>query len=130
MRLLLDTHVAIWAVLLNPLLTRRGRELIEDASNEVFVSAVSLWEIAIKHRVARRATSMPISCEQAVRAFRQAGFESLGVTASHAAAVEQLPMLHGDPFDHLLLAQAQSEPMRLVTHDVRLASYDSSIIRI
>lgn len=129
MRLLLDTHVAIWAVIGDPRLAR-GEALLNDADNEVFVSAVSLWEIAVKRRVARKATSMPISCGEAMVAFREASFDLLSVTPAHVAAVETLPMLHADPFDHLLAAQALSEPMRLVTHDARLAAYDSSIIRV
>lgn len=130
MKLLLDTHVAIWAVIGDSRLGSRVEDLLQDDANELFVSAVSLWEIAIKHRVTRKTASMPISCDEAIAAFQQAGFDLIAVAPSHAAAVEKLPMLHRDPFDHLLLAQALSEPMRLVTHDARLASYDSSIIRV
>ncbi len=128
MRLLLDTHVAIWAVLGDPRLTPEATRLLEDDANEVFVSAVTFWEIAIKRRMARRATLMPVSCDQALEAFRAARFEFLAITPDHAAAVEKLPMHHRDPFDHLLLAQALTEPMRLVTHDAWLASYDDTVI--
>jgi len=128
MRLLLDTHVAIWAVLGDPRLTPEAARLLEDDANEVFVSAVTFWEIAIKRRMARRATLMPVSCDQALEAFRAARFEFLAITPDHAAAVEKLPMHHRDPFDHLLLAQALTEPMRLVTHDAWLASYDDTVI--
>lgn len=130
MRLLLDTHVAIWSIIGDPRLAQSAKELLQDDANEVFVSAVSLWEIAVKRRVARKPTSMPISCSEAMAAFQRAGFDLLPVSPAHAAAVEDLPMLHGDPFDHLLAAQALSEPMRLVTHDARLAGYDASIIRV
>lgn len=130
MRLLLDTHVAIWAVIGDPRLGGQAKDLLQDDTNDVFVSAVSLWEIAVKRRIARKATWMPVSCGEAIAAFREARFDLLSVTPAHAAAVETLPMLHGDPFDHLLAAQALSEPMRLVTHDARLAGYDSSIIHV
>ena len=130
MRLLLDTHVAIWAVLGDPRLTPQAIRLLTDDANEVFVSAVTFWEIAIKRRMARRATLMPVSCDQALEAFRAARFEFLPITADHAAAVERLPMHHRDPFDHLLLAQALTEPMRLVTQDAWLASYDDTVICI
>ena len=130
MRLLLDTHVAIWAVIDDLRLTRHAKNLLQDDANEVFVSAVSIWEIAVKRRTARKSTSMPVSCGDALEAFRRAKFELLPVTLTHAAAVEALPMLHGDPFDHLLAAQAVSEPMRLMTHDARLAGYDRSIIKV
>jgi PIN domain nuclease of toxin-antitoxin system len=128
--LLLDTHVAIWAVIGDPRLEQRAKDLLQDDANEVFVSVVCVWEIAIKRRVARRTGSMPLSCEDAIAAFERARFDMLPVSAAHAAAVEALPMLHRDPFDHLLLAQALNEPMRLVTHDARLAAYDASIIRV
>ncbi len=130
MRLLLDTHVAIWAVLGDPRLTPQAIRLLTDDANEVFVSAITFWEIAIKRRMARRATLMPVSCDQALEAFRAARFEFLPITADHAAAVERLPMHHRDPFDHLLLAQALTEPMRLVTQDAWLASYDDTVICI
>ncbi len=130
MKLILDTHVAIWAVIGDPRLGTQAKDLLQDDANDVFVSAVSLWEIAIKRRVTRRAESMPISCDEAIVEFQGAGFDLLPVGPAHAAAVERLPKFHRDPFDHLLLAQALSESMRLVTHDARLASYDSSVIRV
>ncbi|HEY5409546.1 MAG TPA: type II toxin-antitoxin system VapC family toxin [Caulobacteraceae bacterium] len=130
MRLLLDTHVAIWAVIGHSRLGSQAKDLLQDDDNELFVSAVSLWEIAIKRRVTRKTASMPISCDEAIAAFQEAGFDLMAVTPAHAAAVEKLPMLHRDPFDHLLLGQALSERMRLVTHDAHLAAYDGSIIRV
>ncbi len=130
MRLLIDTHLAIWVVTGDERLSARACELIEDVDNSVFVSAASIWEIAIKHRLARNPEDMPISGPDAIRWLDAAGFQILAVSAAHAAAIEELESLRGDPFDLLLLAQARSEPMRLVTHDARLAAYDSSIIRV
>lgn len=130
MRLLLDTHVAIWAVLGDARLAPQTSRLLLDDANAVFVSPVTLWEIAVKRRMMRKTSSMPLSCDQALEAFREARFEFLPVTPEHAAAVERLPMHHCDPFDHLLLAQALTEPMRLVTHDAWLASYDDTVIRV
>ncbi len=127
MRLLLDTHVAIWA------LTDRARipqvivDVLDDTANPVFVSAVSIWEIAIKHRL-RRTDSPPFSGRDAIGHFENAGFTHLSVTATHAAFVEQLPAIHNDPFDRLLLAQAMVEHLQLVTFDRQLGDYDAAII--
>jgi PIN domain nuclease of toxin-antitoxin system len=73
---------------------------------------------------------MPISGDQALRFFRQAGFEVLDISPAHAAAVETLASLHGDPFDGLLVAQAMTVPLRLVTHDPKIAAYSDSIILV
>ncbi len=127
MRLLLDTHVAIWVLVSPHLLNDRIRGLIAAAEDGVHVSAVSVWEIAIKHALKKR-DAPPFSGTEAVGYFRQGGFKLLGVTPEHAAAVETLPLLHGDPFDRLLIAQALTEPLRLVTHDTKLAAYSDTII--
>ena len=127
MRLLLDTHVAIWA-LTEP--RRIGREvipLLTDPGNSLHVSAISVLEISIKHRLGKRGAP-PFSGREAIRHFADAGFSVLNVSAEHAAAVEELPMLHGNPFDRLLAAQARSEPMHLVTSDRALAAYSETTI--
>jgi PIN domain nuclease of toxin-antitoxin system len=129
LRLLLDTHVAIWAVAAPERLPESVRDLLTASDNLPFVSAASLWEIAVKHALNRGvAGDMPLSALAARAAFEDAGFYWLSVTVAHAAAVEKLPRLHGDPFDRLLLAQATEEPMRLVTHDRALAAYGESVI--
>ncbi len=127
MKLLLDTHVALWAVSAVELLTQSGRDMIADGSNQIFVSAVNIWEIAVKRPLARRA-SPAMSSEQAIGAFAVAGYTMLDVTAVHAAAVETLPLIHGDPFDRLLVAQALTEPLRLLTHDKVLTRYSDTIV--
>jgi PIN domain nuclease of toxin-antitoxin system len=131
LRLLLDTHIALWAVVDDPRLSVRARDLIADPDGEVFVSAASLWEIAIKHALARGAPSdMPISGQEALGYFRRAGYELLDISPAHVVAVETLPMLHADPFDRILVAQAMSVPLRLLTHDPTVARYSDSIIHI
>ena len=124
MRLLLDTHVALWAVTDHPKLSNKARELIEDLDNEVIVSAASVWEIAIKHALGRG--DMPVSAEAAVRAFVESGYTLLDVTAQHAAHVDRLPPLHQDPFDRILAAQALVEPLKLLTRDATLVRYSPS----
>jgi PIN domain nuclease of toxin-antitoxin system len=129
LNLLLDTHVALWAIVDAPRLPERIRGLISDPDNAITVSTVSLWEIAIKHGLARRGVgAMPVSAGDALGHFRRAGYAMLAVTPDHAAFVETLPPLHADPFDRLLIAQAFAEPLRLVTHDRAVAVYGESII--
>lgn len=94
----------------------------------VWISAATLWEIAIKHGLGRG--DMPISGDEAIRHFRAAGYDVLPVEPEHAAAIETLPPHHQDPFDRLLAAQAQVEPMRLLTHDPMLARYGDFVTRV
>lgn len=128
MNLLLDTHIALWAIADSPRLPQRARELILDAGNSVSVSAASVWEIAIKHALGRG--DMPISGEQALEWFRASGYTLLPIEAQHAAAVGQLPEHHADPFDRLLVAQALTEPLRLLTHDRALEAYGEPVLRV
>jgi PIN domain nuclease of toxin-antitoxin system len=131
MRLLLDTDIALWAVADDERLPPRARGLISDQANDVFVSAASVWEIAIKHALARGGPNdMPVSGAEALRYFLDAGYELVGISPADAAAVETLPMLHADPFDRLLIAQALSVPFRLLTHDPRVARCNPSIILV
>lgn len=128
MNLLLDTHVALWAITDNPNLSAPARDLILAPRSAVWVSAVSVWEITIKHRLDRG--DMPVSGQNALRYFRQAGYRFLAIEPDHAAAVETLPDHHQDPFDRLLVAQALIEPMRLLTHDATVARYSDTIIHV
>ncbi len=93
------------------------------------VSAISLWEIAIKRPLTRKGHGkMPVSAADALRYFRETGFSLLAVSADHAIAVEHLPRLHDDPFDRLLVAQALTEPLRLITGDAKVAAYSDTVI--
>lgn len=128
MRLLLDTHVALWAIADAPNLGDTARQLIADPANQVYVSAASIWEIAIKHGLGRG--DMPISGEQALAWFRQAGYLLLPVAPEHAAQVGTLPPIHGDPFDRLLVAQALAEPLRLLSRDAMVQRYGEMVLAI
>jgi PIN domain nuclease of toxin-antitoxin system len=131
MRLLLDTHVALWAIAQPASLSAGARALLTDRGNLVSVSVVSIWEIAVKHALGgRRVGRMPVSAGRALELFEAAGFELLAISAQHAVAVEALPPLHADPFDRMLVAQALAEPMRLITADAQVAAYDTSIISV
>lgn len=129
MRLLLDTHVALWAIADSPRLSPQARALIGETANDVVVSAATIWEIAIKRALRRTGpNAMPVSAAQALAFFDAAGYAMLPITPEHARTVEDLPPLHADPFDRMLVAQALSEPFRLVTHDQRLAAYGDTVI--
>ena len=128
MRLLLDTHIALWAIADSPRLPAEARRLIMVPENEVVVSAASVWEIAIKHGLAKK--NMPVSGSEAKSWFAQAGYTLLPVTAEHAALVEELPAHHADPFDRMLVAQALAEPLRLVTSDPMVARFSDTTILV
>jgi len=128
LNLLLDTHVALWAITDSPKLPKKARELIESPKSSVWISAASVWEIAIKHALGRG--DMPVSSQDAVRYFRESGYRFLPVEAEHAMAVEDLPAHHNDSFDRILVAQAIVEPMRLMTHDPVVARYSDTIIEV
>ena len=127
MRILLDTHIALWAVVGSRRLAARAREAIL-AADEVFVSTASLWEIAIKHGLGRGDMSM--SSAQALAAFTDAGYGVLNIRPEHALAVERLAPIHSDPFDRMLIAQALAEPLTLITRDALVASYSPAIVRV
>lgn len=127
MRVLLDTHIALWAVVGSKRLAPRAKELIL-AADDVFVSAASLWEIAIKHGLGRG--DMPVSSAQALQAFTDAGYALLDIRPEHAIAVERLAPIHGDPFDRMLVAQALVEPVTLITRDALVASYSAAIVKV
>jgi len=126
--LLLDTHVALWAITDNSNLSDIARALIQAPRNTLWVSTVSLWEISIKHSLGRG--DMPVSGTDALHYFGQAGYRLLSIEPEHAVGVEGLPRHHQDPFDRLLVAQALAEPMRLLTHDRTVASYSDTIILV
>ncbi|MGQ0529370.1 MAG: type II toxin-antitoxin system VapC family toxin [Panacagrimonas sp.] len=128
MNLLLDTHVALWAITDSPKLTKKARELIESPRSSVWISAATVWEITIKHGLGRG--DMPVSGQAALRYFQASGYQLLPIEAEHAAAVEDLPKHHADPFDRILVAQALVEPMRLITHDPIVARYSDTVIEI
>ena len=128
MRLLLDTHIALWALTDDPRLSPRARALINDPANQVIVSAATVWEIAIKHALGR--DDMPISGDEALDWFRRAGYDLLPISPAHAAAIEHLPEHHRDPFDRLLVAQAIAEPLRLLSRDPLVIRYGDAVIAV
>ena len=127
MKFLLDTHVLLWWVVGDPRV-EPVRKTVENPANEVYYSAASIWEIAIKHSIGR----LRITPGEARREFENAGFAELEITAGHAAAVGDLSYRedHKDPFDRMLIAQAKAEGMLLVTHDVKLIDYGETCVML
>lgn len=128
MNLLLDTHVALWAITDDPRLPSDARDRIQSPKTTVWISAATLWEIAIKFSLGWG--DMPISSHDALRYFQDSGYRFLPIDAEHTIATETLIPHHQDPFDRILVAQALTEPMRLMTHDKTVARYSDTIILI
>lgn len=123
MRLILDTHVFLWWREDSPKLERTVREAVASADIAVF-SAVSAWEIAIKVGLGKLRVTAPLEV-----VFDPPGFSKLPLSASHALALASLPLHHRDPFDRMLIAQAQVEGLTVVTHDARFEPYNVQIVR-
>ena len=121
MNLLLDTHVLIWWLEGSGRLGRRTRQAICTAGSSSFISVVSAWEINIKTAVNR--LTMNANPEEAVPGLFADGFEPLPIHFRHAFAVRSLPLHHSDPFDRMLIAQAQCERLTLVTADTAFGAY-------
>ena len=128
MKLLLDTQVLLWAAGNSKRLTASARKLLNDPGNELCFSAASLWEITIKHSLGRK--DFRVEPRVLRRGLLDNGYTELAVASQHAVGVEGLPDIHRDPFDRLLLAQALSEGITLVTGDALLATYPGPIRKI
>jgi PIN domain nuclease of toxin-antitoxin system len=124
-RFLVDTHLLLWNVYGSRKLPARVARLFREGRHEFFYSAASLWEIAIK---AARGREDFVADVAAIRDTLEAnGFHELAVAGQHAVALANLPAIHADPFDRMLIAQAIVEPMALITSDARLAAYPGTI---
>jgi PIN domain nuclease of toxin-antitoxin system len=127
MRLMLDSHVVIWALTLPHLIPEHIRQLIEDGENEVHVSVASFWELAIKSSLGRR-SAPAVDPRDLLKMCVATEFAVLPITPDHTMAVMTLPHLHTDPFDRIIVAQAKTEPLRLITRDKMVAAYDPNFI--
>lgn len=122
MRLLLDTHALLWAAAKDKRVTRRAHSVLNDSRNSFFLSAASAWEIVIKHGTGRLRLPDPPGrfLQRCVQLF---SLQTISVTFDHAVRVEILPNHHRDPFDRILIAQAQAENLTILTNDPAFASY-------
>jgi PIN domain nuclease of toxin-antitoxin system len=128
MRLLLDTQVLLWTLAEPSMLDRETRATIESGDTEVLFSAASIWEIAIKAGLGR--DEFAFDPAEIAQAALDTGFSELAVRVSAAALVARLPLLHRDPFDRILVAQAMAEPATLYTADQQLVPYSDLVRRI
>ena len=129
MKLLLDTHVILWALEDSPRLPIYIREQIQEESNEIYVSAISLWEIAIKHK--KQPDKMPYSAEQIKNYCQRAGYIFLSLSLDTISTYEKNDFsMHLDPFDQMLVAQSACNNMRLLTHDEKLKTYNVGFVEL
>lgn len=123
MRLLLDTHTLIWAA--KEELSDDAHEVIEDLADSVFVSAATIWEIEIKRALGRLQAPGDM-----IERVDESGYERLPITFEHAREAGRLPLLHGDPFDRILVAQARAEGMTLASADAVLQRYGVAVLKV
>lgn len=126
MNLLLDTHAFLWAIDNDPRLSQKARDAIIDGDNVVFVSAATAWEIAIKKAIGK----LKVPNGNYLEELKLHRFTPLDITTEHALTVENLPPHHKDPFDRMLIAQAQVEKLTLITSDPKMKFYMVPIIEI
>lgn len=125
MKLLLDTHVLLWAAGQPERLSPAARMLLEDPQNVLLFSAASLWEVAIKRGLGR--VDFQVDPRLLRRGLLDNGYDELSITSEHAVGVDSLPQIHKDPFDRILIAQAMVEGIILVTADPWVARYPGPI---
>ncbi len=124
MNLLIDTHILLWWLKDDNKLPKEAERIISDVENEVYVSAVCGWEIAIKHSIGR----LDVDINKLQEVILKSGFSLLPITMQHGLKVASLPKHHTDPFDRLLIAQSILESMRLLTHDSEIQKYGDSVL--
>lgn len=131
MKLLLDTHIILWALDDNPKLPRQAKALIVDARNDIYYSSASVWETAIKYM--SKPDKIRISGFRLSELFREMGYQMLPITDKHVGALEILVFhgghqVHNDPFDRIMIAQAKADGMKFVTHDSKIPFYNESCV--
>lgn len=128
MKLLLDTHLLLWAAGQPERLSAKAKKLLSDPGNDLLFSAASLWEIAIKNTLGRE--DFHVDPRILRRGLLDNGYLELAITGQHAVGIDSLPPLHKDPFDRLLLSQALVEGVTLLTRDEDLARYSGPVRKV
>lgn len=131
MKLLLDTHIILWALNDNPKLPSKARKLILDSRNDIYYSSVSVWETAIKYMA--RPDKIYISGSKLSDLCRETGYRMLPIADGHVKALETLVyhnkyQAHNDPFDRIMLAQAKADGLKFVTHDSKIPFYEEDCV--
>ncbi len=124
MKLLLDTHILLWVSQDHPKLTKQAKEFIIDGNNDVYFSTASIWEIMIK----KSTNKFDINIKSFVADLYKMNIFELPIEIDHILKLEELPNHHKDPFDRILVAQALSEPIKLITHDKALLAYSPDLV--
>ena len=127
-KILVDTHILLWMPQDSPCLSHEVRNLFANSDTELYYSSVSISEISVKHRV--HPEEMPLTGDEVVDLMPNLGCTPLDFKASHAATMDGLPMHHRDPFDRMLLAQAKTEGMKLMSHDRQFPQYGDFVIAV
>ena len=128
MKLLLDTHILLWAAGEPEQLSNQAKALIEDPQNQLYFSAASLWEISIKNKLGRADFKVDLAVLR--RNLLDNGFEEIAINSAHALAVDMLPTIHKDPFDRMLIAQTAVEGITLMTADSVVAKYPVAVVKV
>ena len=121
MKILVDTHILIWLLSGDSMLSRSAQRILEDERNEIYFSSINIAEIAIKH--VKNPLLMPLTPEQVREAALENNLRELDFGSSHAVALASLPLHHKDPFDRMLIAQAEGSQMKLMSHDDFITLY-------
>ena len=124
-RYLLDTHAFIWLVMGDRRLSAEIIELVESLTNDIYVSAANIWEISIKHGIGK----LPPLSRDAEEVIDETGLIRLEISTRHAQLAGRLPLLHRDPFDRMLIAQAQIEDLTLITDDPHIEQYEVTTLQ-
>ena len=128
MKYLLDTHIILWAAIDVKKLSRKAKSLLENPDNILYFSPVSLWEIAIKH--AKHPDQRPITSERVKELALRMGLIELPVRSRHGVDIAKLPDIHNDPFDRMLITQARSDGLNLISHDDKVIAYGAGVVKV
>ena len=127
MKILLDTNVFLWAITRDPRLTARQRDFYSDAGNLLFLSVASIWEIIIKVGIGKLPLQRPAALYVEEQLAKN-GIRTLAIDLPHLAELEFLPLIHRDPFDRMIIAQARAEKMPILSSDSALRKYDVTLL--
>ncbi|MDR1608495.1 MAG: type II toxin-antitoxin system VapC family toxin [Deltaproteobacteria bacterium] len=128
MKILLDTQILLWSVARSEHLSEQARQLITDKENEIYFSPASLWEVTIKNSLNH--PDFQVDARISRRRPLNSDYHEIAITGLHATAVGDLPPLHKDPFDRLLLAQAKAEGLSLLTTNAALSAYPAPVLQV
>ncbi len=128
MKYLLDTHIILWAGFDVKRLSRKAKAILENPENALYFSPISLWEISIKHE--KHPEQMAVTSERVRDIAIKMGFIELPVRSRHGVDIAKLPDIHNDPFDRMLVTQARSDGLCLLSHDSKVIAYGESVVRV